>query len=195
MKTASFIGVILLQEPLHLAHILGSYLIGVILTQARLHLTQILWRYPIGWRTNQTKPTTTWINQDLRVLSRKHISHELRVFGVTFWNQIFICVKKLTFRNSEPEVKPSWKTAPERFKSDKSKRAEGVRYMGMVLQLIGNIPTKDLNLNCHPILWKLMSQWWHPKPPNATGIGDPDCPGCCWDTGQMRQKKGERSNQ
>ena len=42
MKTASFIGVILLQEPLHLAHILGSYLIGVILTQARLHLTQIL---------------------------------------------------------------------------------------------------------------------------------------------------------
>ena len=42
MKMTSFIGVILPQEPVHLAQILGSYLIGVILTQASLHLTQIL---------------------------------------------------------------------------------------------------------------------------------------------------------
>ena len=42
----------------------------------------------------------TWIEQDLRVLSRIHISRELRVFGVKFQTQIFICVKNLTFRNS-----------------------------------------------------------------------------------------------
>ena len=42
----------------------------------------------------------TWIEQDLRVLSRIHISRELRVFGVKFLTQIFVCVKKLTFRNS-----------------------------------------------------------------------------------------------
>ena len=43
----------------------------------------------------------TWIEQDLRVLSRKHISRELRVFGVKILTQIFVCVKNLTFRNSE----------------------------------------------------------------------------------------------
>ena len=42
----------------------------------------------------------TWIEQDLRVLSRIHISRELRVFGVKFQTQIFVCVKNLTFRNS-----------------------------------------------------------------------------------------------
>ena len=42
----------------------------------------------------------TWIEQDLRVLSRIHISRELRVFGVKILTQIIVCVKKLTFRNS-----------------------------------------------------------------------------------------------
>ena len=41
----------------------------------------------------------TWIEQDLRVLSRIHISRELRVFGVKFQTQIFVCVKNLTFHN------------------------------------------------------------------------------------------------
>ena len=45
MKTASFIGVILPQAPVHLAQILGSYFIGVILTRALVHLTQILYEF------------------------------------------------------------------------------------------------------------------------------------------------------
>ena len=45
----------------------------------------------------------TWIEQDVRVLSRIHISRELRVFGVKFQTQIFVCVKNLTFRNSAVE--------------------------------------------------------------------------------------------
>ena len=56
----------------------------MILAQAHLHSTKILLRYPIGQRTKQTNPTTTWIDQDLRVLLRIHISRELRVFGVKF---------------------------------------------------------------------------------------------------------------
>ena len=101
MKTASFVGVILPQTPVHLAQILNSIFQWGDLTQAHLHSTQVLWRYPIGQRTKQTKPTTTWIDPDLRVLSRKHISRDLRVFGVKFWTQIFVCVKNLTFRNSD----------------------------------------------------------------------------------------------
>ena len=42
MKTASFIGVILPQTPVHLAQILGRYSIWVILTQALEHLAQML---------------------------------------------------------------------------------------------------------------------------------------------------------
>ena len=83
----------------------------MILTQAHLHSTQILWRYPIGRRTSQTKPTTTWIDQDLRILMRKYISRKSRVFGVKFLTQIFVCVKHLTFRNSahDPPVGgPFW---------------------------------------------------------------------------------------
>ena len=40
-------------------------------------------------------------NQDFHVLSQKHISRNLRVFGVKFRTSIFICVKNLTFCNSE----------------------------------------------------------------------------------------------
>ena len=59
----------------------------------------------------QTKPTTTYIiilnyehtNKDLRFLSWKEISRDLRVFGVKFWTPIFIHVKYLTFRKSDFE--------------------------------------------------------------------------------------------
>ena len=54
----------------------------------------------------------TWMDQDLRVLSRKHISREVRVFWVRFWTQIFVCVKKLTFRN--PVVPDRQGAGPER---------------------------------------------------------------------------------
>ena len=54
-----------------------------------------------NWTTNvANQMTTTWIDQDLRGLSRKYISRKLRVFGVKFRTEIFVCVKKLTFRNS-----------------------------------------------------------------------------------------------
>ena len=41
-----------------------------------------------------------YTNKDLRALSRKQISLDLRVFGVKFQAKIFIRVKNLTFRNS-----------------------------------------------------------------------------------------------
>ena len=46
-----------------------------------------------------------YTNKDLRALSRKQISLDLRVFGVKFQAKIFIRVKKLTFRNSAFECK------------------------------------------------------------------------------------------
>ena len=42
-----------------------------------------------------------YTNKDLRALSRKQISLDLRVFGVKFQAKIFIRVKNLTFRNSD----------------------------------------------------------------------------------------------
>ena len=47
----------------------------------------------------------TWIDQDLRVLSQKHISRELRVFGEKFCNNIFICVKKFDISQPCPKHK------------------------------------------------------------------------------------------
>ena len=41
-----------------------------------------------------------YTNKDLRALSRKQISLDLRVFGVKFQAKNFIRVKNLTFRNS-----------------------------------------------------------------------------------------------
>ena len=41
-----------------------------------------------------------YTNKDLRALSRKQISLDLRVFGVKFQAKIFIRVKNSTFRNS-----------------------------------------------------------------------------------------------
>ena len=45
-----------------------------------------------------------YTNKDLRALSRKQISLDLRVFGVKFQAKISIRVKKLTFRNSDPAL-------------------------------------------------------------------------------------------
>ena len=41
----------------------------------------------------------TWI-RIYALLSRKHTSRDSCVFGVKFWTQIFVCVKKLTLSNS-----------------------------------------------------------------------------------------------
>ena len=41
-----------------------------------------------------------YTNKDLRALSRKQISLDLRIFGVKFQAKIFIRVKNLTFCNS-----------------------------------------------------------------------------------------------
>ena len=45
-----------------------------------------------------------WHSDDLywiyALLSRKHTSRDSCVFGVKFWTQIFVCVKKLTLSNS-----------------------------------------------------------------------------------------------
>ena len=63
----------------------------------------------------------TWIEQDLRVLSRIHISRELRVFGVTFWTQSFVCVKNWHFATllnhwwKFPPPKNSFWTAGQNF--------------------------------------------------------------------------------
>ena len=50
-----------------------------------------------------------YTNKDLRALSRKQISRDLRVFGVKFQAKIFIRVKNLTFCNSGATLKYSHK--------------------------------------------------------------------------------------
>ena len=98
MKAASFVGVILPQTPVHLAQILNSIFHWGDFNPGTLTFNPNLMKIS-EWTTNVANQINN--DQDLRVLSRKHISHEYPVFGVRFRTQIFVCVKKLTFRNSE----------------------------------------------------------------------------------------------
>ena len=63
MKTASIVGAILPQTPVHLAQILNSIFQWVILTQTHLHLTQILYilKKISNWMTKVANQT----NNDL----------------------------------------------------------------------------------------------------------------------------------
>ena len=92
MKTASFLGVILPQTPVHLVQILNS-----IFQLPRHTYIQPKFYEDIQLDDERSKPNendldlnvanqmkTTWIDQDLRGLSRKYISRKLRVFGVKF---------------------------------------------------------------------------------------------------------------
>ena len=71
----------------------------------RFHLSKAeinIWPFELNYEHTKCK--------DLRVLSWKQISRDLRVFGVKFWTQIFIRVKNLTFCKSiwEVNMQISW---------------------------------------------------------------------------------------
>ena len=87
MKTASFVGVILPQTPIHLAQIQNSIFLWDDFNPGTFTFNQNSIKIS-NWTTNvqshKPNPTMTWIDQDLRVLSRIHISRELRIFGVKF---------------------------------------------------------------------------------------------------------------
>ena len=97
MKTASFVGVILPQTPVHLAQILNSIFEWGDFNQGTFTFNPNSLKIS-NWTTNVANQSNN--NLNWRVLSQKHIRRKLRVFGVKFWTQIVVCVKKLTFRNS-----------------------------------------------------------------------------------------------
>ena len=101
MKTASLVGVILPPTPVHVAQILNSIFQWGVFNPGTFTFNPNSMKIS-NWTTNVAKQTNN--DLDWPGLSRKHISRELRVFGVKFWTQNFVCVKKFTFCNSASEL-------------------------------------------------------------------------------------------
>ena len=104
MKTASFVGVILPQTPVHLVQILYSILQWVDFNPGTLTFNPNSMKIS-NWTTNvanQTKNDLDW--PGFTHFVAKTYQSQITCFWAKIWTQIFVCVKDLTFRNSAQDI-------------------------------------------------------------------------------------------